>query len=70
MGGVFKSGFDSRVEIIHEILRGLELFGCAYEDNAYCSRLNPGGRGAHLTIQLSWIALTAEALVRSRRDAK
>ena len=32
MGGVFKSEFDRGVEIIHEVLHGLELFGCAYED--------------------------------------
>ena len=29
---MFKSEFDRGVEIIHEVLHGLELFGCAYED--------------------------------------
>ena len=32
LGGVFKSEFDHGVEVIHEILHGLELFGGAYED--------------------------------------
>ena len=32
MGGVFKSEFDRGLEFIQEILQGLELFGCAYED--------------------------------------
>ena len=29
---MFKSEFDCGVEVIHEILHGLELFGGAYED--------------------------------------
>ena len=29
---MIKSEFDRGVEIIHEVLHGLELFGCAYED--------------------------------------
>ena len=32
LGGVFKSEFDRGVEIFHEVLHGLELLGCAYED--------------------------------------
>ena len=33
LGDVFKSEFDCRVEGIHDILHGLELFVCAYEDH-------------------------------------
>ena len=29
---MFKNEFDLEVEVIHEILHGLELFGGAYED--------------------------------------
>ena len=29
---MFKSEFDRGLEFIQEILQGLELFGCAYED--------------------------------------
>ena len=29
---MFKSEFDGRVEVVHEILHGLELFGDALED--------------------------------------
>ena len=32
LGGVFKSKFDCGLEVIHEILHGLEWFGGAYED--------------------------------------
>ena len=33
MDGVFKSEFECGVEIIHEMLHGLELFGGASEDH-------------------------------------
>ena len=29
---MLKSGLDCGVEVIHKTLHGLELFGCAYED--------------------------------------
>ena len=29
---MFKSEFDRGAEVIHVVLHGLELFGCAYED--------------------------------------
>ena len=32
LGGVFKSEFDRGVEVIYEILHGLELFRGTYED--------------------------------------
>lgn len=32
LGGVFKGEFNCWVEVVHEILDGLELFGSAQED--------------------------------------
>ena len=32
LGGVSKSEFDHRVEVVHEILHGLQLYGGAQED--------------------------------------
>ena len=48
------SSLEFSSDDIVKIIRSLEQ-NTAY-GHAYCSRLNPGARGEHLAIQLSWIA--------------